>query len=144
LHFLRAQTFPNDIIAALDKFDFSATEDIEFIHSIPGTYNDEEVESTGLPLLSTAIKTVTGEGTVKKVEVDFATSSLGALDETQVDSFIHGLRGDDPHAAFQMTTTSSASGEAREDDKFRIIFPSNSTVRGSKGGVDVRSPVHRP
>lgn len=66
--------------------------------------------------------------------MDFATSSLGALDDAQVASFVCALRGEDPFRALEVKRMETPV----VNDNFRIVFPSRRTVLSSKGGVDVR------
>jgi len=118
----------------VNNFDFSATADIAFIHSIPGTYSDDEqIASTGLPSLAKAIRFNSRHDQSQRVEIDFATSSLGALDDVQVASFVCALRGEDPFQTLEMKKKERSSG-----DDFRIVFPAKSTVQSSTGGPDVR------
>lgn len=135
---LRAQNFPNDVLAGLDNFDFSKTKDVEFVHSIPGTYSSqEEIVRTGLPSLANAVRAAIGGNLAgDKVNIEYATSSVGSLDEMQVTTFVQALGGRNPF------DTLRRNGETHDEEgDLKIVFPTKSTVQNSRGGLDV-SPLH--
>lgn len=115
---------------------------MEFIHSIPGTYSSqEEIVETGLPSLAIAIRAATGEDRADhgKISVEYATSSLGSLDHTQVATFVRASRGGEPFDALRNNdeaTEHSETSDGKTSD-FRIIFPTKSTVQNSTGGPNV-------
>lgn len=146
-HFLEAQNFPADVLAGLNNFDFSATQDMHFIHSIPGTYNgNDEVVSTGLPFMAEDIRIMTGMsvGPVPQVEIDYATSSLGAMDNDQAAALEVALMGESPHHGLEKKHKISTSGGDSNKEAIRIIFPSKNTVQRSKGGEDAAGTIFLP
>jgi hypothetical protein len=64
---------------------------------------------------------------VKAIELDYASASLGAINDTFLQRMYLAARGE----AF---TTASSTSEAREH--FRIYFPTDETVQNSVGGPD--------
>jgi len=138
LAFLIAQGLPPEVLVGVQKFDFSKTANMAFVHSIPGNYAGEDaVLSTGLPALAQAVDSLEMSASAnEKSDVHFATSSLGSLDDGQVDMFSQALRGSDPYECLSKQSKPASSRGARQSD-FKIVFPSQRTVEQSKGGTDV-------
>jgi hypothetical protein len=142
LIFLRAQQFPENVINGVEKFDFSRTMDIMFVHSIPVSYEGDS--TTGLVLLSQAIRDLSGSES-GEIEVDYASSSVGHLNETQMKAFTAALKGKDPFSALEPSLydldQAGTTGKSREqsEDEFRIVFPRQTRVEDSSGGADVSS-----
>jgi len=141
LAFLIAQGLPPEVLVGVQKFDFSKTADMAFIQSIPGTHTGEDaVLSTGLPALAQAVDSLEMSASAnEKSDVHFATSSLGSLDDGQVEMFSQALRGSDPYECLSKQSKPASSMGAREPGQsdFKIVFPSQRTVEQSKGGTDV-------
>lgn len=130
LKFLEASNIPEDVRNGIGNFDFGATKDVAFIHSIPGTYEDDRADSTGVLGLSRAIKELGCASLLDTpFSVDIATASLGSLDDKQISTFSSCLRG-------LMPSLDSVAGNT----SMNIVYPSLNTVRSSKGGENV---LHR-
>lgn len=125
VHFLEAQQLDPLIAKGVLKFDFSQTGHLAFVHSI-GTPSDTELHPTGLPCLTKAVQDLQLDN-VDSLEVDYAASSLGALDENFLQRVYHAARGS-PYSATSKT--------ANVHDKIRIYYPTEDTVKSSIGGPD--------
>jgi len=143
LAFLIAQGLPTEVLVGVKKFDFSKTANMSFVHSIPGTHNAEDTMwTTGLPALAQAVNSLQMSAPVnEKSEVHFATSSLGSLDDQQIEMFSQALRGDDPFESLSKQSKPALRGAVHGLGQidFKIVFPSLRTVENSKGGTDVSS-----
>ena len=146
LYFLRAQGLEKSIVDSLNKFDFSATKNLAFVHTIGGANmgSDEPWRRTGLYGLGRAVKLL-GLATHEKVNVDFVTSSVGSLNLEFLSSIYLACQGDDGNAAFEAKNggkskeASAAKSEQTRineqiDQHFRVYFPTHDTVRGSRAG----------
>ncbi|KIW15249.1 hypothetical protein PV08_05294 [Exophiala spinifera] len=157
--FLKAQTVPDDVLTKLSKFDFDRASHLAFVHTLGGAHTNRQViQSTGLPGLANAVAQL-GLATCRDLQLDYVTSSLGNLNEAFMRNVYWAAQGDISSfglAAASMSSSSSTSrSEARdnpaglldgargkekqEEDawrrNFRIYYPSDTTVRTSKGGM---------
>ena len=89
-----------------------------------GAHKGELQHPTGLPGLSKAICDLQLQD-VKDMELDYAASSIGAINDVFLQRIYLAARG-------QKFTTTSASPNAR--DHFRIYFPTDEAVQNSIGG----------
>ncbi|KAK4505703.1 hypothetical protein PRZ48_003668 [Zasmidium cellare] len=145
LNFVEAQRLHKDARDGLLGFDFTATKDMAFVHSIGGTHRGEQAERTGLLGLNRAVrelKLTTGDD----LEIDFAASSIGQLNEKYLQGFHSSASGRDLNAQ-----AASAKSKASADffkkggkkkapaldvnQKLRIYFPTNETVKASTAGA---------
>ncbi|KAK5247345.1 hypothetical protein LTR40_011894, partial [Exophiala xenobiotica] len=151
--FLTAQTVPADVLVKLSGFDFSQTKHLGFVHTIGGAHTGPTRTTTGHYGLSRTI-THLGLATQRPIEMDYVTSSLGNLNDGFMTSMYRAAQGDlssssdSPPWPCAAKKTSSASRhinqaedrrqeqEQREwwKNNFRIYYPSDQTVRQSKGG----------
>ena len=142
IHFLEAQKIDEQapegapsIVAAVKKFDFTNTKHLAFIHTICGSQLEEEIHSTGFPLLAKAVRTLgVAAGAIEVMQVDFAASSIGsALTPAKIEEMYRALRGkvDKPTSAKNPTTQNTTSPLST---RFRVFFPSLDTVQHSKHG----------
>ena len=79
LRFCRAKGFPNDVINEVSqKYDFSATQNIGFVHSIGGGHVGEPALRTGVCSLAKAVDTMQLK-TKKSLKIDYVVrlSSIG-------------------------------------------------------------------
>lgn len=125
VHFLEAQQLDPLIVKGVLKFDFSHTGHLAFVHSI-GTASDTEAHPTGLPSLERAVSTLRLNN-VDHIELDYAASSLGALD----DPFLERI-----YLAAQGLPDGGRSKTAQFYDNIRIYYPTEDTVKSSIGGPD--------
>jgi hypothetical protein len=91
-----------------------------------GAHKGETTHATGVPGLTKAIRDLHLDN-VKAIELDYASASLGAINDTFLQRLYLAARGE----AF---TTVSAAANAREH--FRIYFPTDEAVKNSIGGPD--------
>jgi hypothetical protein len=141
--FLQAQTVPNDVLAKLDTFDFSRTAEYGFVHTIGGAHNGQAWRQTGVCGLGRTI-TQMGLATKLPIELDFVTSSVGSLNDEFMSSIYFGAQGDDGLTELKRRSSNKAPMNPKSDphnphshwkQNFRLYFPSDDTVRSSKGGA---------
>ncbi|EXJ70242.1 uncharacterized protein A1O5_06310 [Cladophialophora psammophila CBS 110553] len=134
--FLTAQTVPDDVIRQLDLFDFRRTERYGFVHTIGGMHGGQEAwQSTGLCGLG---RTITELGLATRggaIQMDYVTSSVGSLNDEFLRSMHLAASGDSGLTEYTMRYDKGGRvkhGNWKEN--FRFYFPSDNTVRMSKGG----------
>ncbi|KAH7132477.1 tyrosyl-DNA phosphodiesterase-domain-containing protein [Dendryphion nanum] len=127
LSFLEAQNIDPVVTKGVLKFDFSSTQKIEFVHSIPGHLTEQYSGRTGLPGLSTAVRRL-GLDHVQDLQLDYATSSLGALKESTLRQLYRASRGE---RSLLINDTQSKVLE-----NVRVYYPTNDAVAQSTGGPD--------
>lgn len=125
------------------NFDFSNTKDLAFIHTVGGSHVGAARQTTGFPLLSRAVRSLNLLDIHESMQVDFVASSIGALNEEQIETLYHSLSGLEPvqpTAALNKkipATAATLDASLPLEGRFRIIFPSQQTVAQSRGGPDV-------
>jgi hypothetical protein len=148
LRFLRAQTVPDAVLTKLNRFDFSNTKDVRFVHTVGGSHT-RDWQDTGLCGLGQAISSL-GLATNEAVEVDFVTSSVGSLNDEFMRSIYLACQGDDGLTEYTLRNAKALPAKRIGDastkqlvqrnagsswrDHFRFYFPSQSTVASSNGG----------
>ncbi|KAF1847766.1 tyrosyl-DNA phosphodiesterase domain-containing protein [Cucurbitaria berberidis CBS 394.84] len=125
VYFLEQQKVGQNVIEGVLKFDFSQTGHLAFVHAIGSAHNIDS-HPTGLPGLTQAIQDLQLDN-VKDIELDYAASSLGAINDTFLQRIYLAACG-------EPFTTDSNSSHVR--DHIRIYFPTNDTVEKSIGGRD--------
>ncbi|KAH7402940.1 tyrosyl-DNA phosphodiesterase-domain-containing protein [Pyrenochaeta sp. MPI-SDFR-AT-0127] len=126
VYFLEQQKVGQNVIDGVLKFDFAQTSDIAFIHSIGGAHKLKSDSATGIPGLARAIQDLQLDN-VKDIELDYAASSVGALNDTLLQRLILAASGEN-------FATSSKITNVR--DHIRVYFPTDGTVDESIGGPD--------
>ncbi|KAH7068018.1 tyrosyl-DNA phosphodiesterase-domain-containing protein [Paraphoma chrysanthemicola] len=126
VYFLERQEVGQKVIEGVLKFDFSQTDHLAFVHSIGGTYQGEPEQNTGLPGLRQAICDLR-LGDVQEMQLDYAASSLGAINDNLLQRIWLAARG-------EPFTTSTKISNVR--DAMRIYFPTDETIQKSIGGPD--------
>ena len=153
VHFLHAMGLETNIINSVHSFDFSATEDIAFIHAIGGTHHGDagQWQRTGYCGLGRAISHL-GLGSKKPLKIDFVTSSIGSLNVEFLTALYLAAQGDDGLTEYEWRNAKSAKARNSKtgqqnvmaiqdqtkrcvDENFHIYFPTQDTVAQSKGGV---------
>ncbi|KAK3700805.1 hypothetical protein LTR37_015777 [Vermiconidia calcicola] len=146
LHYLEKQGLDEDIRSGVLNFDFSATDGMMFVHTAGGISFGEDAERTGLPGLARAVRQL-GLPTNEDLQIDFAASSIGSLNDDQLRSLHAAARGEDLIAKakgaasnakaefFKPPVTKSPSEGTNIRDKIQIYFPTKDTVRSSKAGA---------
>ncbi|KAK2811797.1 hypothetical protein FQN50_001835 [Emmonsiellopsis sp. PD_5] len=146
-YFLRQSGIHENLIKKIEGFDFSATIDMAFVHTIGGAHEIRDWERTGVCGLGRAIKKL-GLQTTQDLHLDYVTSSVGSLNDQFMRSIYLAAQGDNglkeltlrntkagfPTSKFGPMTQKS-DGAAWKQDRFRVYFPSLKTVRNSKGGT---------
>ncbi|OAP57545.1 hypothetical protein AYL99_08283 [Fonsecaea erecta] len=132
--FLRAQTVPEDVIRKLDLFDFGKTERYGFVHSIGGVHGGQAWQTTGVCGLG---RTVTELGLASRgpIRMDYVSSSIGSLNDEFLRSIHLAASGDNGLTEYNRRVDKRGpvkQGSWKEN--FRFYFPSDQTVRTSKGG----------
>ncbi|RMJ22803.1 hypothetical protein PHISP_06325 [Aspergillus sp. HF37] len=147
VHFLRASTLHENIIAKLDQFDFSKTAHLAFVHTIGGSHGDEAWRRTGYCGLGRAVSSL-GLRSGGPLNIDFVTSSVGSLTTEFLRSIYLAAQGDDGLTEYALRTTKSGptrhprnqshliskTTAAEWTRRFRAYFPSEQAVHASKGG----------
>ena len=152
IYFLRAQGLDPSIIQSLHNFDFSATKDLAFVHTIGGAHSGTAWQRTGYCGLGRAIKHL-NLATDEPLTIDFVTSSMGSLTFDFLSAIYLAAQGDDgrtEHARRVLLHSKTKKqqpereGAAEEQQHmietlkstFRIYFPTHETVATSTGGAD--------
>ncbi|KAJ4542180.1 hypothetical protein HRR83_004189 [Exophiala dermatitidis] len=126
--FLRAQTVPEDVIRKLERFDFTETAHLGFVHTIGGMHSgggggkEQTWRTTGLPLLGQTITELgltppaargRGQGQGHgpgPIQLDYVTSSLGSLTDEFVSSIYLAAQGDDGLTEYNRRNSTTAAG----------------------------------
>ena len=159
IYFCNAMGLQSDTIESLHDFDFAATKDFGFVHTIGGAHTGQATpwRRTGYCGLGRAVKLL-GLDTDQLLNIDFITSSIGAMNIDFLIMLYLAAQGDDGLKEYTWRTRRSAkpSGTqapisggttAREDlikrieEHFRVYFPSRDTVLKSRGGADCAGPI---
>ncbi|GAB7363961.1 hypothetical protein MBLNU230_g4523t1 [Neophaeotheca triangularis] len=146
--FLEKQGLDEDVLAGVLKFDFSATVDMAFVHAIGGILHGTEAQRTGVPGLARAVRHLNLQ-TASNLQIDFAASSIGSLNDDFLRSVHSAARGTD-----MITQSAEAAVNAKNNffkgsskpeqrlkesiemrEKLRIYFPTYDTVRASNAGA---------
>ncbi|KIW73130.1 hypothetical protein, variant [Phialophora macrospora] len=134
--FLKAQTVPDDVLRKLDQFDFSRTAKYGFVHSIGGVHTGQAWRMTGIGGLGHTV-TELGLATRDPIQLDYVTSSVGSLNDDFMNSMYLAAQGDSGMTEYTRRLQKKApSGDQQSSwkENFRFYFPSDETVRASKGG----------
>lgn len=143
MFFLEKQGLDHDVRSGVLNFDFAATIGMAFIHTTGGVHYREEAERTGLLGLSRAVNEL--DLATADLEVDFAASSIGQLNDKYLRDLHLAARGDLKNLAAQ---ASAAKSKATKDffkpktaiqtkslrETIRIYFPTKETVKASTAG----------
>ncbi|MCJ1439818.1 MAG: hypothetical protein MMC23_000299 [Stictis urceolatum] len=158
LYFCRAMGLTPDITNSLFRFDFSATRDYAFVHTIGGEHAgpEEPWRRTGVPGLGRAVKQLGLESNTE-VELDFIASSIGSLNMDFLSSLYLAAKGDDGTTEYSWRNNPKPRGKKAPsasteevsktathkavEDHFRLFFPSHDTILNSKGGVNAAGPI---
>ncbi|KAE8148000.1 tyrosyl-DNA phosphodiesterase-domain-containing protein [Aspergillus avenaceus] len=146
-YFLRATTLHANVISKLDNYDFSKTGNIAFVHTIGGSHIGDSWRRTGYCGLGRSVESL-GLRVSKPINIDFITSSVGSLTGEFLRSIYLASQGDDGMTEYVLRTAKSFPAQIRNDptrlvekttaeewkNRFRVYFPSEATVRDSKGG----------
>lgn len=152
LYFLHAMGLDEDIRNGVKQFDFSETKHLAFVHTIGGSHTGEALKKTGFPQLGRGVRQLGLKCVLKEpLQVAFATSSVGSLNDTQLEALYDSMRGGDPVLPTGPSKGNTTMAEPMHlpasltslKDRFQILFPSQETVKASKGGLEVRCALDR-
>lgn len=142
MYFVKKQDLPDDAIEGILNFDFSATKDIAFVHTVGGMLYDDEAERTGLPGLAQAVRQ--HNLTTTDPEIDFAASSMGSLKDEFLKNVHAAVSGQNMLERAEAATAKAKSSffQAKKPstddhsirDKVRLYFPTHETVTSSTAG----------
>jgi hypothetical protein len=113
------------------SFDFSNTANLAFVHSVFGPHYDDALNRTGYPGLSQAIREL-GIKTRDDLQLDFASSSIGSLNDSTINNIYEAARGNDVVSDREKRKAANAKTKSN----FRVFFPTHETVAQSRGGFD--------
>ena len=150
IYFLKAMELDSTIIQSIYKFDFSATWDLAFVHTIGGVHTGDAWRRTGYCGLGRAIKELNLQ-TEHNIDVEYVTSSMGSLNSDFVSCIYLAAQGDDGTIEFErriplrskaqrdLPARLKATNERQHlirslQAHFRICFPTHETVAKSTGG----------
>ncbi len=150
IHFLEAMGLERSIIDSMHHFDFSATQDLAFVHTIGGanTSDGPSWRRTGFCGLGRAISNL-GLATEDPLNIDYITSSVGSLNTEFLATLYLAAQGDQGIGVYNWRTTPASklskivdrNMQAKQQAAhkqiatgFKIYFPSLETVRTSTGG----------
>lgn len=145
MYFLEKQRVSQDVRDGLRNFDFSATQGMMFIHTTGGTHFGDDAERTGLPGLARAVRQLNQESQ-EDLQVDFAASSIGSLNDDFLQNVHAAARGEDMITRANLASSKAKSGFFKPPskssnasmgirDKVRIYFPTHDTVTSSRAGA---------
>lgn len=151
IYFLAKQDLDDDVRNGVLNFDFAATAGMAFVHTVGGAHYGEDAERTGLPGLARAVRDLRLQAN-DNVEIDFAASSVGSLNDGYLRSVHAAARGEDMFARatkaskearetfFSKPQKSGASAKSASSgtdigQKLRIYFPTHETVTSSTAGA---------
>lgn len=152
IYFLEAMGLERSIIDSIYHFNFTATEDLAFIHNIGGVHSGDSWRRTGYCGLGHAVEKL-GLATQKRLHIDFVTSSVGSINDdflamlylsAQGDSGLEEYKWRNPTVTSRKTKKPPENLEASHIQRerlrsylrqhFRIYFPTHETVKNSTAG----------
>jgi hypothetical protein len=132
MYFLEQMGLQEHARNGLLNFDFSNTSHLAFIHSVFGPHYDNNLNRTGYPGLSRAIRHL-GLKTQDSLEIDFASSSIGSLNDFTINNIYEAARGND---VVSQSRDKMKATNTKTRSNFRVFFPTHDTVAQSRGGLD--------
>lgn len=149
IYFLEAMGLEQSIIDSMFNFDFKATNDLAFVHSIGGAHLGESSQRTGYCGLGRAVKEL-GFATDKPLHIDFVTSSVGSLNDDFLAMIYLAAQGDDgsteynwryPPVVSRKKKTLQEDPQTKDDlrdrlrshlrGNFQVYYPTHDTVKES-------------
>lgn len=142
MYFLGKQDLPQDATEGVLNFDFAATKDMAFVHTVGGMLYGDEAERTGLPGLAQAVRQ--HNLTTTDLNIDFAASSMGSLKDEFLKNVHAAAKGENMVERAEAATSKAKSSffQAKKSgpndhsirDKVRLYFPTHDTVTSSTAG----------
>lgn len=118
-NFLEAMGMESSIVRSIYNFDFTATRDYAFVHTIGGARTGQRAwRKTGYPGLGRAIQKLKLD-TKEDLKLDFVASSLGSFDYDFLSALYRAAQGDDGMTEFtsRYNVMSKKKAEAPNSDK---------------------------
>ncbi|KAK6610639.1 ubiquitin interaction domain-containing protein [Botrytis cinerea] len=150
LHFLHAMTLTPRTIESLKRFDFSNTKHLAFVHSIGGSHFGTNLQRTGYPGLGSCVRSL-GLDTDHPLEIEYVTASIGNLDDRFLRTMYLASQGDNGSKEYKWRTEKPARSKMETvmetqlseeiGRRFRVYFPSEQTVKESKGGTNAAGTI---
>ncbi|KAI1304288.1 tyrosyl-DNA phosphodiesterase-domain-containing protein [Xylaria venustula] len=139
-YFLTASGLDKSLIQSLSKYDFSATNQYRFIHTIGQSHVGDEWRRTGYCGLGRAVESL-GLATASEIDIDFVVASLGSVNTDLTTAIYNAAQGDNGLREYEKRTAGGGKKKIAQriepsyrPDNFRIYFPSHETVSRSRGG----------
>ncbi|KAL8799338.1 MAG: hypothetical protein Q9182_005982 [Xanthomendoza sp. 2 TL-2023] len=152
IYFLQAMGLEQTIIDSIRRFDFSATKDLAFVHTIGGAHAGahQPWRRTGYCGLGRAISRMR-LASDQCLNIDYITSSVGSLNHDFLMALYLAAQGDDGLSEYSWRTQPSNKTAKVSDNNdllaikkectqkaishaFRIYYPSLETIKASQGG----------
>lgn len=144
MYFLEKQGLAEEVRSGVLNFDFAATSNMAFVHTVGGMLYGDEAERTGLPGLGRAVRQLGLQ--TDDVEIDFAASSIGSLNNDQLRNVHSAAKGEDLIARaaearkvksnfFNPSAQKPPAGKKQIREQIRIYFPTRETVELSTAGA---------
>ncbi|KAI7151476.1 phospholipase D/nuclease [Hortaea werneckii] len=146
LYFVEKQGLDEDVRAGILNFDFAATEHMAFVHSVGGISYRDDARRTGFLGLGNSVRHLGLQ--TDRLDLDFAASSIGSLNDSQLTNLYSAAKGLDatsplpssssqprPNPFQTPSTNSSLSSSSFLRKNFRIYFPTHETVTSSSAGA---------
>ncbi|MCJ1434056.1 hypothetical protein MMC27_003422 [Xylographa pallens] len=154
IYFCQAMGLQTDVVNSIYDFDFSATKDVAFVHTIGGTHSGETEpwRRTGYCGLGRAVQHL-GLSTAQPLRIDFIASSIGAVNIDFLIMLYLAAQGNDGLREYTWRSTIATKAARKRDhswrdeliedieNNFRLYFPSRDTVVRSRGGVLCGGPI---
>ena len=153
IYFLEAMDLERSIIDSIPIFDFSATKDLAFVHTIGGAHGskNDAWRRTGYCGFGRAVNEI-GLATNAALNMDFVTSSVGSLKLDFLSTLYLAAQGDDGSTEYGWRNPESGKSKTKKQKSdtvrekaskdiiidvekgFRVYFPSHDTVKASTAG----------
>ncbi|KAI6890358.1 phospholipase D/nuclease [Hortaea werneckii] len=143
LYFVERQGVDEDVRAGILNFDFAATEHMAFVHSVGGISYGDDARRTGFLGLGNSVRHLGLQ--TDRLELDFAASSIGSLNDSQLQNLYSAAKGLDATSPsslsqprpnpFQNPSTDPSPSPSSIRKNFRIYFPTHETVTSSTAGA---------
>uniref|UniRef100_A0A8H7KEB2 PLD phosphodiesterase domain-containing protein n=1 Tax=Bionectria ochroleuca TaxID=29856 RepID=A0A8H7KEB2_BIOOC len=136
--FLTEAKVDDRMVDSLTSYDFSRTERLGFVYSIPGSHTNDLRRRTGYCGLGNVVSSL-GLATTSPIEVDSVSASLGSLTSDLITSIYNACQGDNGMKEYNARGTRKPAGASHSTpqllrDHFRIYFPTEATVVNTRGG----------
>ncbi|KAF7174921.1 hypothetical protein CNMCM7691_005389 [Aspergillus felis] len=145
IYFLKASTLQENIISKLDEYDFSQTSPIMLVHTMIANFQADQYRFCRMcsPKIQTSSTNLA------------QTSSVGSLTDEFLRSIYLASQGDDGITDFTLRTSKTFPARNPNDtdqlihkntakewkDRFRVYFPSQTTIEQSRGGPDCAGTI---